>query len=191
MKSTLSTFCPAIEFNSCRDAVSYLVDYSKSQDKLKGVALNCVETDLAGLKLHNHQMMIPVSAAIFNDHCFKKEDATKDEEHCEAVLFPEPFEKGNWLLFVELKYGNRPNRIVQKAYNQVLNTIRSFRQSKLIEVDKVVHGLVCFPESYRKPPYESSIYSFEELRMFKKKDKVILVSTNEVTIYSTTKLSVR
>jgi hypothetical protein len=191
MKPALTSFCSAIEFTSCDDSVSYLVDYSNHTTKLKAVALNCLETDLPGLKILNSDPTILVTSAIFNDHCFKKTDSAQDEEHCECVVFPEPFDQTNWLLFVELKYHRQLGGMVESSFNKVLKTIRQFRESGLIEMNKVVYGLVSFPIVTRKPPYESSVFTFEELRAFKKREKVILVSSNDVNIYSSTHLSVK
>ena len=193
MKSKLTNFCSAIEFASCDAHAMYLVDYTDSTNSKRGVELLCNEVDLAGLLLDNSASEINITTAVFDDHCFKEADGITDEEHCEAVLFPEPFETESWLLFVELKYAKFLSGDLGKAFRQVIKTVQYFRHSALIERNKVVCGVISFPITKKRPPYENFLFAnnHQELRSIRKIEKLVLWGVNEITIDSTNKLSVK
>lgn len=193
MKSTLTDFCSAIKFVSCDTASMYLVDYTNSTGSKRGVELLCDQADLDGLFINNSENKLNITAAIFDDHCFKKDDRVTDEEHCEAVLFPEPFDVESWLLFVELKYAKFLSGDLGKAFRQVIKTVQYFRHSALIERNKVVYGVISFPITKAITPYENFQFAnnHQELRRLRKEEKLVLWGMNEVTIQSSTKLSVK
>lgn len=189
MKKRLLQFCPAIQFISCESELSYVVDYSKSTNKERGAELNCKTTDLPGLLIKKSSLDVPkITAAIFDDHCFKEQDSTIDSEHCEAVLFPEPYSEENWNLLVELKYDKQLSGKPNKAFSQLISTVSQLREALVLSKDKKVYGVVYFPFAGSKPPYNSSVYTYEELRRLNKEVKLILVSSATVTIVSNKQL---
>lgn len=189
MRSKLTDFCSAIQFMSCDSEESHFVDYSKSTNKQRGAELNCESTDLPGLLIRNSHENVIITAAIFDDHCFKKADAAnEDEEHCEGVVFPEPYTENSWNLFVELKYDNKLGGKPKKAYEQIVKTVRQLREAFILPDAKKVYGVVYFPMTGSKPPYSSSTFSIEEFRRLKREENLILSSSKALTVVSPSKL---
>jgi len=189
MKEKLKRFCPEVQFTSCEGERAFVVDYSNETNKERGVAFNCQKTDLQGLVIVNPHPEMAITAAIFDDHCFKTEDEDrKDDTHCEAVLFPEPYSENAWNLYVELKYNKQLGGVALKAYDQVVNTVRQLRQHEVIAEDKMVYGVIYFPVAASRPPYVSSIYTPEMFRKLKREQKLILTSSGSITVFSDKKL---
>jgi hypothetical protein len=188
MRRRLSDFCTAIQFISCDAEQSYFVDYSKSTDKLRGAEFNCDTTDLPGLLIKNQLTEFSITAVIFDDHCFRKENSEEDLEHCEGVVFPEPYAEDNWNLFVELKYDKQLFGKPNKAFSQIVNTVSHLRSNATIPENKKVYGVVYFPVAGSKPPYSSSFFTHEEMRRLNKEEKLILTSTGSISVLSNKKL---
>ena len=58
IKKLLLTFCQQINFSSCSEKEIYLVDYSKSTNKLRGVEFHCSKPDINGLQIKNDNMLV-------------------------------------------------------------------------------------------------------------------------------------
>lgn len=188
MRRSLTDFCAAIQFTSCESQQSYFVDYSKSTNKLRGAEFHCSTTDLPGLLIKNPLTEFSITAVIFDDHCFRMENSENDLEHCEGVVFPEPYAEDSWNLFVELKYDKQLSGKPNKAFSQIINTVSHLRSISTLSKDKKVYGVVYFPVAGSKPPYSSSFFTHEELRRLNKEEKLILTSSGSISVLSNKKL---
>ena len=134
---------------------------------------------------------INILAGVFDDHCFKKGNSINDDEHCEAIIFPDSFNNNCWILFVELKYDKQLSGVPDKAFNQVLNTIRQLRNQNTIDNNKLVYGVIYFPIASSKPPYTVFYFPPKILKDLRKQENIILQSSSIISVIDEVKLRLK
>lgn len=110
---------------------------------------------------------------------------------CECIVFPASCKDTDWILFVETKYANnmalafkKELGYPRKMVNQIIETVKYFRDKGIIATNRKVHAIVSFPNLIAA--FNSFVFTEEgqsETDIFLN-HKIIVRATNSATIIS-------
>jgi len=154
MKEKIREILPLhkLSFHLSKDL--YITDYKDMREtfnrsdvemsKVKPVGINCVS-----IKNENE---IIICFDGFSENALPLEKEGEQNKQCECVLFPESCIDDYWILFVETKYANNLKAAFdnERDYphcmvNQIISTVKYFRDKKILDKNKRVNAIVSFP----------------------------------------------
>ncbi len=120
---------------------------------------------------------LPVSVGVYNPQC-------------ECVLFPNSCKGSDWILFVETKYANNLQAAFREEYdyprsaiNQIIETVKYFRDRGIIEKNRRVTAIISFPNLIEA--FNSFIFTEDLSEMdILLNHKILIRATNSALIKS-------
>lgn len=188
MRTKLSRLLPEHDLVSIACQNIFIVDY-KDFD-LGGVQYFCDRPEtIKSIHLENIQQ-IEICFDGFKENALPLPELGKQSRQCECVLFPETCDDEDWILFIEAKYANDragafnierdyPNCMV----NQIIETVKYFRERGIISQEKRVHAIVSFPnliEEFNSTMFNGSLSVLDIVTQY----KIIIRATNSAQIKS-------
>jgi hypothetical protein len=126
----------------------YVVDWTET-DRHRDVEIVGKSPSIKSVCIHNHPK-VPVYFDAFQDNALPVKKGICSPQ-CECMIWPTT-EKNCWILFVETKYAKNRKAALRedsdyppKMVNQVLETVRYFRDRGMIDSKQTVHAIVSFP----------------------------------------------
>lgn len=111
----------------------------------------------------NNERKINVFFDGFDENALPTDEPGMYNRQCECVLFPEDFNEKYWVLFIETKYANDFRNAFKEEYdypnsmvNQIIETVKYFREKQILEKDKIVSAIVSFPNLIQE--FNSTIF---------------------------------
>lgn len=119
---------------------------------------------------------------------------SKYSKQCECVLFPINCNTEEWVLFIETKYAEDLERARKKVADypnkmvtQIKETVKYFRNNKIIPPNKVVYAIISFPNLVEE--FNSWVFPIvkqdgteESILDILLNDKIIIRATNNAQI---------
>lgn len=180
-------------FQYIYDSHLYIVDFAAIDDgnvEISGTissAINAVHID--------NKPNISIFFDGFKKNALPINHSTYSKQ-CECVLLPTHCDTEEWVLFIETKYAanllkaqkkeaNYPYRMVK----QIKETVKYFREKKIISQDKIVHAIVSFPNLIQE--FNSWVFPVlhengteESVLDILMNDRIIIRATNNARITS-------
>ncbi len=149
MRVNLEEILPEHNLQLSNSPSIYIVDYKNINGG--GIVFHQTEPAINYVFLEN-TTPIGIFFDGFEENALPLDEPGKYNSQCECVLFPEQCNESDWILFIEMKYANnreaafRENRDYPNCMiNQILETVKYFRDKKIIPGDKRVNAIVSFP----------------------------------------------
>lgn len=190
MKSNILSAYPNSTFAQSKALRIFIADFSERTGKKRGVEMHenmppeapdDSEQTMDCFVLNNSKPL-EVCFNIFDDHQFKDAEG-KDIEHCECCFFPTTNDEKSWVGFIEIK-DCKPRNLSehkQKTKEQIISTVRMFRQKDIINKQKV-YGIISFPRK-KKVAFDQTIFGdYCEYKQLYQAEKIRFLATNSVTI---------
>jgi hypothetical protein len=185
MKNKLDTVLPhgKVTHTEYSDNEIYVADYTNRTQSDRNIEVSNVkpeDMDVLTLKNNKH---LNITASIFGKQCFMDEK-NKEIPHCECILYPTKSNCDAWVLFVEIKDCKPKNVSEHIAYakEQIVSTVKLFRDKSILETNKKVHAVISFPKD--KTNFYHHLISIDEINRFIKQYKIIMRTTNTLSIKS-------
>ncbi|MFC0779462.1 hypothetical protein [Flavobacterium sp. HJSW_4] len=149
MRDNIEEILPEHNLQLTNSPNIYIVDYKNINGE--GIVMHETKPDPKYVLLEN---LTPIGIYFdgFEDNALPLEEPGVCNSQCECVLFPEECNQNDWILFIEMKYANdreaafRENRDYPNCMiNQILETVKYFRDKKIIPEEKRVNAIVSFP----------------------------------------------
>jgi hypothetical protein len=192
MKDNLLRFFAAQQFHRFDTEEIHVVDYANQSNDQRGIEAHAAKPhDIESFTAKNPKL-IAVFVSPFRKGTLRG-DGNKEIKHCECVLFPEGFvEPRSWVLFLEMKYSKPGNSggDITTAMNQLFSTLHYCRSKSIIAKRQKVYLIASIPNNKAKEPFESHIYSPEDLLRFYREEFAIVRGVSTVEIIDDTKLKV-
>lgn len=194
LKSKIAAILPEHELVEVKCSDIFIVDYKKlNRGK---VAVFCQEPkDIKCVYMHNPNK-IPVVFDGFKESALPIfiGNHRSNSVQCECVLFPASCKIDDWVLFIETKYTNdiksafkKGNNYPYGMINQILDTVKYFRDHDILEHTKLVNAIVSFPKLVED--FNSTFFTGgDSAHDILNKHKVLIWPTNSVRIKSQKKL---
>jgi hypothetical protein len=130
----------------------------------------------------NNPTKVNISTSIFTPQCFV-DTKGKAPKQCECVMYPTVLSTISWILFIEIKDCKPKNaaNYHREAKEKILANVQLFRDTKIINVNKVVHAIVSFPRK-GKTNFHNHLIKTSEWKKIRNDHKIVIKGTNEVTI---------
>lgn len=140
---------------------------------------------------------IEIYYVAFKENALKVNTPDGQVKQCECVLFPTSLNADDWVLFVETKYTSNlktaldegidyPNTMI----NQIISTVKYFRDNEILPIDKKVYAIVSFPkliDSFSEAFFTRSDLTREEIIL---NHKILLKPTNNGEIKSAKRIKI-
>ncbi len=183
--SVLPLHMPNLTIHSAPDL--YISDY-KNHNIGEVVLLENEPPDIKYVYLSN-QNKVTICFDGFKDNALPISTGVQNKQ-CECVLFPDSCNENDWILFVETKYANDLKAAFAETHNypngmtdQIIETVKYFRNNGIIAANKKVHAIVSFPnliEDFNSTIFKGDL-SIEDIF---KDHKILIRGTNTATIIS-------
>ncbi len=160
----------------------FITDYKDLKDKFgrSDVAISYEKIDGIKSVYISNENGVEICFDGFPENALPLDEAGKQSKQCECVLFPDSATDNHWILFIETKYANyihqafkKENNYPHSMVNQVIETVKYFRDKKIIAPNKRVNAIVSFPNLIEE--FNSTIFrgdlSIEDI-LFKYKIKI-------------------
>lgn len=201
MKLKINNILPEHTVSKHSDKDLYISDYKHFKnyygyDKYDGkvVILNSKSNEWKSVYLSN-QNQVDVNFDGFEENALPIEKGLYNSQ-CECVLFPDNFKQNSWILFVETKYANNfenafkeENDYPYGMTNQIIETVKYFREKRIIDYDRRVNAIVSFPnlvEEFNSYIFDGKISILDIL----KEHKILIRGTNNARIISEKRIKI-
>jgi hypothetical protein len=165
------------------DKSIYVADYTKQTQSQKGIEIFTenppITIDYFSLLNDNK---LHVRNIIFNNKSFIYPNGNARSQ-CECVAFPEISHINSWVLFLELKYSNKPynnTNNLHKAINQLYKTRTYYYQKGIFHKSNICYLLASLP--MQREPFANFSITPPKLQTLKIKHNVVLRLQNKATI---------
>lgn len=163
----------------------YVVDY-KDLNRGDVTLFETQPTNIKWVHLHNirnisivfdgfKENALPIEAGLYN-------------RQCECVLFPESCNETDWILFIEAKYADNFEKAFDEnadypncMINQIIETVRYFREKEIIPERKRVNAIVSFPNLIEA---FNSYFCLDQIEDILLNHRILLRATNSALIKS-------
>ena len=182
--------------NSCTTTTSslYVADYTEKtkNDPIKrGTELFEVSppSDIVFFTVNNQNNLM-IEGIPFDNNSFTYPNGNIASQ-CECVIYPNNSNKDSWILFIELKYSNKPKNNknnLNKAKRQLFKTQYHYKSEGVFEKNNTCYLLASLP--MQNPPFVNSSFPPGYLSAMKKKHNVIIRFQNSVEIIDDRKIKV-
>jgi hypothetical protein len=183
MKSKLNAALPSgkIKHFEYSDSEIYVVDYTEKTKSAKEVEVCNTKLDSVDMLTLKNETLLNITASIFGQQCFINEQ-NQEIKHCECILYPTNSNFDTWVLFVEIKDCKPKNisRYFISAKEQIIQTVKLFRDRNLLETNKRVHAVISFPR--RKTDFHRNIITQGERQHFLHQYRIIIRGANTIAI---------
>lgn len=190
MKDKIEAILPAHVFTTTSSPHLFVVDYKDINGG--GVILHETEPEVKYVYLEN-VMPIGIHFDAFPENALPLEVGFCSSQ-CECVMFPDSCNESDWILFIETKYANDREAAFRENYdypncmiNQILETVKYFREKEIIPVNKRVNAIVSFPNLVEE--FSSTFFtgkmSMDELLF---EHRILIRATNSGKIVSQKRL---
>lgn len=187
MKVRLAKILPLHELSVNSSLDLYVADY-KNFNNGEVVLVEDEPTDIKYVYLSNPRE-IEICFDGFKQNALPIEIGRYNSQ-CECVLFPNRCKETDWVLFIETKYANNITNAFKEIHNypngmvnQIIDTVKYFRENKILGAQKKVHAIVSFPNLIEE--FNSTIFrgdlSVEDILF---EHKILIRGTNSALIKS-------
>jgi len=193
MENKISAKFTDLDFPSYNASEIYIMDYTDQTGGDRGVECrdDKAPDDIDAFIINNHSLL-DISFCAFIDKKFKlKESAEKELSHCEGILFPTVNDNTTWIAFIELKYPKKRENLgsnLKEARQQLLSTLKVFREQEIIEAERLVYLIFSAPKYTFKTPFENWCMEPGDLRVIRKTKYAIMLGVNSINIISNEKI---
>ncbi len=149
MKERISRILPNHNLAVFSSSNLYIIDY-KDISGGDVLMVGAKPTDIKYVYLSNPRN-IETCFDGFKDNALPISVGTYNSQ-CECVTFPNRCDPSDWILFVETKYANNRQNAFNEVYdypngmvNQIIDTVKYFRDKGIIPINKRVSAIVSFP----------------------------------------------
>ncbi len=188
MKTRIAEKLPLHNLTTHSNLNLYIADYPKTINNRGVVLFSDEPNDIKCVHIANPKKIL-VCFDGFKDNALPI-DIGNCSEQCECVLFPDRCDETDWILFIENKYANdrvaafRENRgYPNKMTDQIIETVKYFREKGIIAHDRRVWAIVSFPNLIEE--FNSTIFhgdlSIQDILLT---HKIAIRGTNTATIIS-------
>jgi hypothetical protein len=132
----------------------YVTDYKDLRVAFGRSDVDISSNEIEGIKsvTISNENEVEVCFDGFPENALPLDTPGKQNKQCECVLFPNNCLGDYWILFIEMKYANdiiqafrKENNYPHCMVNQVIETVRYFRNKNIIADNKKVNAIVSFP----------------------------------------------
>jgi len=190
MKTRITSVLPLHNLATFSSSNLYIADYPKIINNRGVVLFKQEPNDIKCVYLSN-PIQISVCFDGFKDNALPIiiGNHIEQSEQCECVVFPDRCDEMDWVLFVETKYANDITAALNeirgypnKAIDQIIATVKYFRDKGIIAQDKKVSAIIAFP--ILVGDFNSTIFSSDLAEKIFLKYKIRIRGTNSATIIS-------
>jgi len=163
----------------------YVMDLTNRTDNKQGMEI--YDTPPEGIRtLLIENPNLDITATFFKPQCFKDE-AESETDNCDGVFYLSDSTDDTWVLFLEIKDCKATNisKYFAKAKKQVITTVQTFRDKKIIASNKYVYANISFPRRDKTSFYNQFIKQ-PEIKEFLFKHKIFILGTNNLKIKNKT-----
>ena len=194
MKTKISETFPGQSFFSCDAERMYIMDYTNQTKNKKGIEWSDTEpVDIYPFNVENYSKL-NITFCPFKENTIKLKGDSKEQKHCEGVLFPMKNPDNTWRVFLELKYPQKKEnlgKLLNEARKQLISTIDLFRKCGVIEEKRLVYLIFSAPKYSKFTPFESWLnLEISELKAIRRKKFAIMRGVNKMDVISDTKIVV-
>ncbi len=179
----------------------YVADYKHFEShygvkKYEGkvVILNSYQDDWKSVYLSNPNQ-IEICFDGFEDNALPSEVVGTQNSQCECVLFPDIYNDNSWILFIDTKYSSsfenafrKENNYPHSMINQIIETVKYFRDKGIIADNKRVQAIVSFPNLAEE--FNSYFFQGKEIEILKE-HKILIRATNSALIKSEKRITLK
>jgi hypothetical protein len=192
MKVKIEKFLPFHTIQEVESPILYVADYKNSCCG-KVQILSVEPADIKYVCINNpNQTKILFDGFDDNALPIKKGSFSKQ---CECVLFPSTCLQDDWVLFIETKYSfdlrtafDENNDYPHCMINQVIETVKYFRDKGILEPNRRVNAIVSFPnliEDFSGTFFTGNISEIDILTRY----KILMRATNSATVISNKRIN--
>lgn len=187
MKKKIDSILPNHTLSTHDSENLYVVDY-KDLNRGDVVLLEAKPDDIKYVYLSNERK-VEVYFDGFKDNALEISTGLYSSQ-CECVTFPTNCGETDWILFVETKYANNRanafsevNGYPHKMVDQIIETVKYFRDKKIIPENKKVSAIVSFPNLVEE--FNSTLFTGDlSIDDILTEHKIIIRGTNTARIIS-------
>jgi len=185
MISKIQNILPEHNIKITESKKIFIIDYKN----LNGGEVELLEEEPDDIKFVFIENIKPIKIAFdgFKDNALPIKIGEYSRQ-CECVLFPELYKDNNWILFIETKYANNlraafndnsdyPNNMIE----QITETVKYFREKKIIPENKRVSAIVSFPNLIEE---FNSFFNQDQLVEILLNQKILIRATNSAIVIS-------
>ena len=178
------------------DCTVFVADYTQYAQEYHerrgiGVVISVEKPELINSLVFNNPNNVNYWGVNFekNGAVFKLENGEK-VSNCECMFVSEQGNQKRWMVLVELKYCKGENRNIASNYSDALSQLKDTfvylcDEKHLFERDSFRnYWIISMPELNDKIPFSAFLFSQDELTDYKDKYNSIIISDNEVNIWT-------
>lgn len=149
MRTKIETILPEHTLKTSASNNIYIIDFKH----INGGDVELLEIEPEGIKYVHLDNIQPISVVFdgFKNNALPIEVGVFNRQ-CECVIFPETCDEKDWILFIETKYVNNLENAFREnndypncMINQIIQTVKYFREKNIIEANRRVNAIVSFP----------------------------------------------
>jgi hypothetical protein len=186
MKNLITERLPRHTLTTHSDSELYIADY-KNFNGGNIILVGVEPEDIKCVRISNPRQIV-VCFDSFPENALPTGVGTQSQQ-CECLLFPDRCDEDDWALFVETKYANSIQAALNeirgypnKAIDQILETVKYFRDNGIIKQNKKVSAIISFPMLIEE--FNSTVFDVGLIRDILLTHRIIIRGTNKATIKS-------